>query len=416
MSLNTEQHAAVAAMNQFLVDGESFFLLSGAAGTGKTYCLRQLIEDVRGKLVFTAPTNKATKVLRDTLTTPEYKPECRTIYSLLGLRMEANGEVKELTAPEDPLDLTSFVAVIVDEGSMINSQLMKYIEQAAESGVKFIFMGDRAQLPPVGERESPIWGLANGTTLTTVMRHDNQILTLATRIRTSIQHPIPTIKFINDHANGEGVWELDEERFAQRIYNCAIAGRFNSGLDAKAIAWRNVTVDKWNQLIRSAIFENAAEQYWLPTDRLILLEPAKIGKDIVGTTDDEGRVESVAVRRHPVYEQFKCFYVRLTWDDNRTGELWLPHPEDRVAWLREKEDRAVQARENRRYWPKFWSFVEAFHQARHGYAITAHRSQGSTYNAAFVNWRDVLLNRDRFEGFRCLYVGCTRPKRELYLG
>lgn len=414
--LNDEQFAAVAAMSQFLLDDEEFFVLSGAAGTGKTYCLRQLIEDVKGKLVFTAPTNKATKVLRDTLTTPEYKPECRTIYSLLGLRMEANGEVKELTAPEDPLDLTSFTAVIVDEGSMINSQLMEYIELAAGQGVKFIFMGDRAQLPPVGERESPIWKLDNGATLRKVMRHDNQILALATRIRENLYHPAPSIKFKNDNAGGEGVWELTEHGFAKRIYNLAVAGRFCSGQDAKAIAWRNVTVDKWNTLIRSAIFENAAEQHWLPSDRLILLEPAKLGKDILGTTDDEGRVESVQIRRHPIYEQFKCFLVQLTWDDNRTGELWLLHPEDRIAWLREKASRAGEARRNRYYWPKFWAFVEAFHQARHGYAITAHRSQGSTYVAACVNWRDVLLNWDRFEGFRCLYVGCTRPKRELYLG
>lgn len=414
--LNDEQVLAVELMIDFLDDDEEFFLLSGAAGTGKTYCLRQLIADVKGKLVFTAPTNKATKVLRDTLTTPEYKPECRTIYSLLGLRMEANGEVKELTAPEDPLDLTSFTAVVVDEGSMINSQLMEYIELAAARRVKFIFMGDRAQLPPVGEKESPIWRIENGAELEKVMRHDNQILKLATRIRSVLYHPAPQIKFANDNAGGEGVWELDEERFAKRVYDLAVAGRFCSGADAKAIAWRNVTVDKWNALIRSAIFENAHEQHWLPSDRLILLEPAKLGKDILGTTDDEGRVEAVTVRRHPIYEQFKCFFVRLTWDDNRTGELWLLHPEDRVAWLREKESRAVEARENRRYWPKFWRFIEAFHQARHGYAITAHRSQGSTYTAACVNWRDVLLNRDRFEGFRCLYVGCTRPKKELYLG
>ena len=63
----------------------------------------------------------------------------------------------------------------------------------------------------------------------------------------------------------------------------------------------------------------------------------------------------------------------------------------------------------------FWEFKEAFHKLRHAYAITAHRSQGSTYDTAFVDWRDILLNRNRGEAFRCLYVACTRPKRRLFL-
>jgi len=158
MALTLEQGTALEAITDFLRDPEKqFFLLGGYAGTGKTYCIQHLVGLVRGRLIFTAPTNKATKVLRDTLTTDQYKPETRTIYSLLGLRLEANGEVKELTVPEDPLDLTQYRAVIVDEASMINANLMRFIRQTADTqNVKFIFMGDPAQLPPVGEARSPV--------------------------------------------------------------------------------------------------------------------------------------------------------------------------------------------------------------------------------------------------------------------
>ncbi len=415
--LNAEQCVALDSMMEFLSGDDNFFLLSGYAGTGKTFSVQELIKRVRGRLVFTAPTNKATKVLRDTLTTDNYKPECRTIYSLLGLRMEATGEVKALVAPEDPLDLSQFVAIIVDEGSMINSNLFKYIKQTAKAfHVKFIFMGDAAQLPPVGEPRSPIWELPGGAKLEKVMRHDNQILELATRLRSVVDHPAPTVNLASNHAGGEGVWKLSAPAFLLRIRDAARQGRFSLANEAKAIAWRNVTVDSLNLIIRKEIFHDVSA-FWLPTDRIILLEPAKDSSgESIGTTDDEGIVTDVKVAWHPTHGEIKCYRLCVTWDDNRTGILWTVHEDWRGAFNRASEQLAAQARENKRYWPKFWAFKEAFHSVRHAYAITAHRAQGSTYTAAFVDYRDILLNRQRSEAYRCLYVACTRPKKELYLG
>jgi exodeoxyribonuclease-5 len=91
-------------------------------------------------------------------------------------------------------------------------------------------------------------------------------------------------------------------------------------------------------------------------------------------------------------------------------------PESQVAYDRKIEELAQAARINGRKWKAFWDFKESFHSLRHAYAITAHRSQGSTYDTAFVDWQDILTNRSRGEAFRCLYVACTRPKRALVLG
>ena len=188
MSLNQEQSSALAAITDWLKSNSSrFFVLQGGAGCGKTYLVRELVNSTRGRFVYTAPTNKATKVLRKSVTTKDYTPECRTIYSLLGLRLEASGEIKELREPEDPIDLSKYTAVVVDEGSMVNASLMKFIEMTAELyAVKFLFLGDPAQLPPVKELRSPIWAIPDFAELQTVMRHDNQILTLATKIRKAL--------------------------------------------------------------------------------------------------------------------------------------------------------------------------------------------------------------------------------------
>ena len=84
-------------------------------------------------------------MLRESFSGTGYKPDCRTIYSLLGLRLEANGEIKELTAKqhqpgEEPLDLSQFKCVIVDEASMLPLMLLRdHITKAAnESGARFL--------------------------------------------------------------------------------------------------------------------------------------------------------------------------------------------------------------------------------------------------------------------------------------
>lgn len=416
VQLNPEQAAALDAIQTFLTSDEQFFVLSGYAGTGKTFCIRELVNRTKGRFVFTAPTNKATKVLRESVTTKEYKPECRTIYSLLGLRLEASGEVKELSAPEDPIDLSSYKAVIVDEGSMVNENLRKFIHEAADAyGVKFIFMGDPAQLPPVGELRSPIWRIKTGASLTQVMRHDNQILELATRLRQVVDHPAPSCKLLDNHTDQEGVWKLTEPEFDRQILIAAGNGEFSKPNRAKAIAWRNVTVDRLNKLIRDKIFDRPSD-LWLIGDRVTFTSPAKdLDDETIATTDDEGIIERVEVEYHAIYGEFKTFRISITLDDNKPVIARVLHPDSQLAYARKIEELSAAARENKRLWRKFWDFKDAFHALRHAYATTAHRAQGSTYDCAFVDWRDVLLNRNRQEAYRCLYVACTRPKRALIL-
>lgn len=422
LPLNPEQATAVNSILNFLRDYDPehpFFLLEGYAGTGKTFCMQEVIRQFKSRLIFSAPTNKATKVLRETLTNDHYKPECRTIYSILGLRLEANGEVKELAVPEDPLDLSQFSGIVVDEGSMINAQVMHYISLTArEQGIPFIFMGDPAQLPPVKELRSPIWTLAeegNYAKLTQVMRHDNQILALVTRIRNLVDHPCPSITIQSDNADGEGVFVQPGVAFRQRILQAADQGVFNEPGRGKVIAWRNVMVDEYNSLIRNQIF-NHPEELWLPGDRIIATAPAKdLQDEPMAMTDDEGEVTRVSVDWHPLYPEFKVFRISATFDDNRLAVFQVLHPESKAAWERKSVEMAEAAKMNKKLWRNFWEFKDAFHQVRYGYAITAHRAQGSTYDTAFVDWRDILLNRNRQEAFRCLYVACSRPKKRLIL-
>lgn len=417
MPLNQGQQTALTSLHQFVKSGDNFHLIEGPAGTGKTFMMKQFAEEHRSRLLFTAPTNKATKVLRDALTSQTYRPETRTIYSALGLKLEANGEVKELSHPEDPLDLTKFSAVVVDEASMVNVMLHSYIERVAETqGLKVIWMGDPFQLPPVGEASSKVWATPQRSVLDEVMRFDNQILTLATKLRNAQLLPIPRCEIKSDNDGQEGVWVMGQQAFRQRILDSVAAGDFSRPNCAKAIAWRNVTVNDLNSMIRKRIFEEAAESMWLPGDRITFLEPAKdLNDETFATTDDEGTVEAVEVMYHPTLSEFKVWRIRIQFDDNHLGVAFALHASSFQAFAQEKERLAAEARLDRKKWKKFWQFCEAFHQVRHGYACTAHRAQGSTYERAFVDYRDILLNQNRLEAFKCLYVAASRPKKELYL-
>lgn len=416
--LNKDQATAVDEMVEFLQvsDDAYFFLLEGPAGTGKTYCVKALINRIKGRLVFTAPTNKATKVLRESIQSPDYKPDCRTIYSLLGLKLETNGEIKELSVPEDPLDLSRFLAVVVDEASMVSKVLMKYIKEAAlTQKVKFIFMGDRYQLPPVGEDLATCWDIPRKAVLSQVMRFDNQLLTLATEIRTRMGHIVPTIKLVSDNDGAEGVWSIPANDWEARIRAAAARGEFSEPNKAKAMAWRNATVNRLNTMIRDVIFDHT-DQHWVVGDRIVMLAPANdFENEKIASTDDEGTVERVTTAYHPHYGQFKCYVIDVCFDDNERASIWLLHESAQLEFTKETERRAAEARANPRMWKNFWAFKDAFHTARHAYALTVHRAQGSTYETAYVDYRDILINRNRIEAFKCFYVAATRARKRLFL-
>lgn len=418
--LNDEQKTALEKIKAWLADKSAppYFLLEGFAGTGKTFAMQALADEIKGRIVFTAPTNKATKVLRDRLKTKDYTPECRTIYSLLGLKLEPNGEVKELSFPEDPIDLTQYALVGVDEASMVNNPVLGHIQTAANTtGVKFLFMGDSAQLPPVGETKSGVWDIEDKAKLETVMRHDNQILALATKIRKVVDHPAPTFKPLNDNDNKGGVFLCPSAMmFEARVREMAANGGFLKPNGEKVIAWRNVRVDAFNKIIRHQLYGPEVPT-WVEGDRGIFTAPAKdLDDNVVATTDDEGTITRVVEDWHPIYREFKIWRITITLDDNKVIAARVLHEEHLQAYNNRVERLAAEAKADKRKWRHFWDFKDSFHGLRHAYAITAHRSQGSTYDTVFVDWRDVLLNQNRQEAFRCLYVACTRPKRRLYLG
>ncbi len=415
--LNSEQEVAVQALLDFIADPEPpspFFVLGGSAGTGKTFCMREVLARCsrsRAKFAFTAPTNKAAKVLRAIV------GEACTIFSLLGLRIEKNGEVKTLETGKPAIDLTDIDVIFIDEGGMVNRHLCNLLTQeAAAYRLKVVFMGDPCQLPPVGEEASPIWAFEQGAFLTRVMRHDNQILKLVTAIRVSVGVFNPSIIIKSDNNGEEGVWKFTARGFKEAIYSAAQKGAFSDTAKGKVIAWRNVRVGEYNDIIRSAIFGAAAVSgFYLLGDRLIATAPCKRGEDVLLATDDEAIVEGALETKHPFDQRYEAIELKCRTEMNALVRILVLHPRSQLDFDNDSAALAHAAKANPKLWRKFWEHKELFHEVKYAYAITAHRSQGSTYETVFVDYQDILYNRNRKEAFQCLYVACSRPTKALIL-
>lgn len=416
VELNGEQKIAVQRLIEFIEDPASFdwyFCFTGFAGTGKTFCMREVVACCRtsaSSFAYTAPTNKAAKVLR------EVTGNACTIYSLLGLRVDKSGELKQVVAGKSP-DLSDLDVVVVDEASMVNRNLFDILRVSAERwGFKVVFMGDLAQLPPVGEPSSMALGGMVGANLTRVMRHDNQILTFATMVREQVNSLTPTIKIKSDNDGTQGVWKLSTLDFKRQIYTAAANGEFADGTQSKIISWRNVRVAEYNNLARAAIFGAAASPgYYLPGDRVVAAGPCLRGDEPLLSTDDEAIVEGVANCVHPLEPKYHALELKARSEDNRVIRLLVIHPQSAQEFANDSQTLAHEARGNPKLWKRFWEHKELFHDIRYAYAITAHRSQGSTYETVFVDYQDILYNRNRKEAFQCLYVASSRPTTRLIL-
>jgi ATP-dependent exoDNAse (exonuclease V) alpha subunit len=149
--LKAEQAIAFEQIKTFIESTSSMHLLTGAAGTGKTYTLREIVEYVLMKKirpVVTAPTNKAVKVLKKMVDLPV---TFITIHSALGMKEVINndGSLSFKSDPKAGYPAEDFGLIIIDEASMLDDTIFDELVQLSLRGKKILFVGDPYQVPPI---------------------------------------------------------------------------------------------------------------------------------------------------------------------------------------------------------------------------------------------------------------------------
>ncbi len=153
--LTPDQAEALRSIEATFAPG-AFYLLTGHAGTGKTYLMQRLTKNMlanKRRVILSAPTHKAVTVLARKLAEARIEGvTCRTIHSVLSLKAKPQTDRLVFQRDRGAEPVTADV-VVVDECSMVDEDLFRHIKRHLPNAF-VLFVGDPAQLPPVGETES----------------------------------------------------------------------------------------------------------------------------------------------------------------------------------------------------------------------------------------------------------------------
>ena len=431
-------------------EGRNIFLIQGYAGTGKTFLATAFINHaLRNRLIrniaLTAPTNKAVKVL---LQQSSFDPDLvsfKTVHSLLGIieDIDDNGKPFFRSKSQFLCDIENYDLVIIDEASMLNFELFNDI-MAYHHRIKFIFLGDPAQIPPVKENYSPVFQGPvmrdyNFFTdeLSTIIRQKegSPIIRLATDIRMNLLYPGRATDHNTYHnTDEEGIHFLKfRNKEEKQIINDMIrkffcSDEFKKDSDyVKILSWTNDMVDGFNTLVRKMIYGENPAQIEMG-EKLIANRPIMQGNDIIFTTNDEFEVVDYITKVRKIEDyKFNYFYLTVKYYDVYEKEVLKKNIRiiddgDLIDFRKACEDKKEQAKmrpkgskDRQIKFREYYNFMRFFADTSYAYSLTCHKSQGSTYDHCIVYEDDIDKNSNILERNRIKYTAFTRPRKNLYI-
>jgi exodeoxyribonuclease-5 len=432
------------------------FVLSGYAGTGKTYLSRHLLQQVEATgLCWTvvAPTHKAVGVLRQHLAWAGLQPTWfpSTIHRLLRLKLKRQGDLERCEETEQTAGaLENLGLVLVDEASMVDSTLLEISLRCAHPfRTRLVFVGDPAQLPPVGEPQSPVFamGRAVSVALTQVVRHQGPVLQLATGLRNG-QLPCRQPPACAPVRSPQGLVALRPR--GEWLEAAQAALRRGAELDnpdhARILCYTNRSLEQLVPLARRAIHGAMADQLpVLPGEVLIsraaVMAPAcRSGEEAAEEPDMVLGSNRELVVRDVTPE--RCSLADFGLDSDGSGGP-APVIDTLVADVEAGETRLAlrllppagtapraqldgalqrlrqQAREagkadGRGLWRRYFLVRDAFASLGPAAVLTVHRSQGSTFSEVFIA-ADVFWPSDAVLRRQLVYVAVSRASQAVWL-
>jgi exodeoxyribonuclease-5 len=443
-------------------------VLKGYAGTGKTFLIKRILEYIvfstdNKRIAIGAPTNKAVSViyknsmsaglngyvfesLFDTISEVTYS----TIHKLLGLKEIITNEGQQLFEVDsiNNSELINYQYLIVDEVSMLDDKICNDIMKFCNN-VKIIFMGDPAQIPPIN-RNDCIPFKSNTkynfkiTELTEIMRQkgNHPIIDLSFQIRKNLNksQPIPVLQTkLNEHDHGLVYMDnkTDKALIKPLLKKYFKSSMYEEDTDyIKVIAWKNKTVEYVNQLIREILYGPNLPKF-VVKENLIVLKPVfeedKSSKNynkwrIILNTSEELVVESVFKN----YMRFKegnfsigAFVYTLVVksydpsfpDTEFFNTINVIHEDSAQEYknvLDNARNHAVKSKQAKD-WVRYFNMVKWSANVSYNYAITAHKSQGSTYKNVLILEDDIDCNRKTLERNRIKYTAYSRATDKLFV-
>lgn len=478
INLTIDQKYALEEIQAFLNSDEHVFILQGYAGSGKTTLLMGIVsylEAIEQKYQLMAPTGRAAKVINQ-----KSGHEATTIHK--GIYCFDELEETELTEQEkkdvsfmyyyklrNNLDAQNSI-LIIDEASMVSdiqsqgeffrfgsgfllNDLIEYSKIGLpNTASKIIFIGDPAQLPPIGMNFSPAldekylcekYNLKiSRTEIKEVKRQntDNGILNSSTKIRKCL-----TSGFFNDfdlRENGRDLFNLKFENFLQTY-------KLQQGTKL-IISFKNKTALDLNKTIRR---DKYGADLTIQTSDIVIIGGNNYTLGIMnGEFGVVSNIHTNTITREVRFYQKNSGLasVMLTW---RQVELQIPDEKGESKTvsgymlenyltgdnsLKPEEQQALYVDFKERN-PKLKPKTEEFKAAiktdpyfncmllKYGYAVTCHKAQGGEWDSIFVFWDKGVNEHFNFyesehnrsgktnpDFYRWAYTAITRASKSLY--
>ena len=258
---NAQQIDALNEMDRFMKSNETSMTLSGYAGTGKTSLMEMIAK--KGKkqhrpVMFCATTNKAAAVLNDRVSKAGFKAS--TLNKVFGINVEVDSSkaynARNLVNVLKDVDIMPGTTIIIDEASMINEENYKILNDIAKKmDLKIIYVGDEAQLAPVNEDKiSKVFRNGEGKVirLTQVERtDDNAILKEATAIRNG--EPLSKISSFNSKGEGVAYIAPQHQDAINEVIDKYVKGLKQNPNYFKILAYTNKAVTAYNNQVRELL-------------------------------------------------------------------------------------------------------------------------------------------------------------------
>ncbi len=475
-----EQERAIRQLCRFLTDRHDrvAMILRGCAGTGKTTLAGAVVRaltELGQKMVLLAPTGRAAKVFSLNAGHPAF-----TIHRKIYRQKTLNAEMSGFTLSDN---LHADTLFIIDEASMIANTgmtdsafgsgcLLDDLVQYVYSGrnCRMVLIGDAAQLPPVGETESPAlsrlmmegYGLGiYEADLREVLRQTSEsgILYNATRIRSEEQEGE------SEQCNGMALPKIQLKGFTDiqvvpgnELIDALGTSYYKVGKDDTMVITRsNKRANIYNQGIRNMVLDRDEElstgdmlmivknnYYWTEQEGKALAANKASGNaanDSTGKADEEemkaipafiangDRARVMRVRNTRELYGFRFADITLCFPDYDNYELTATVLLDTLtteapALTREQHERLFNAimedyadiprKADRIKQLKKDIYYNAL-QVKFAYAVTCHKAQGGQWAHIYIDQGYMTDDMVTPDYIHWLYTAFTRATEKLFL-
>lgn len=420
--LNEDQLAAAEWVFGKLMGPDKEFGIIGPGGVGKTVLVSHLIDEVIPQyeqacgllgieckyesVAILSTTNQAAAVL-----SAECGRPTQTAASFFNLKVTENFKTGAQTLEKTGnWCVHENMIIFIDEASMIDSQMRKYIQEGT-CNCKIIYVGDDCQMTPVMEKLSPVYDPVNSIEhyeLTKIMRCDHPaLLALNTQMREQVKtgkvaEAIKIVPGVIDWFSEDQIYEALETNFKE------------TKLPERFLVFTNKRVIQFNDFIRDV--RGLGHQY-VVGEQLVCQHPYQASKHYNISVSEEVEIVDIdpKVNVEHVYHtddgDIEIAYNLVTLR-SRVGVdlplIRLPNNRDHFAGV-------LQWLKDSKLWKPYYDLKKRFIDLRQRDASTTHKAQGSSENVVYIDLTDISKCKNPADALRLLYVAMSRARERIVL-